>query len=221
MLHKTQGVVFRFTRYGESSIIANIFTSQFGLQSYIVNGIRSKSSKIKIALFQPLTLLDLVVYHRENAGIQRIKEVKCLYPYQQLHLDIRKSTIALFIDEVINKSIREQSHTEDLCDFLIQSFIHLDQQENPENFHLLFLIQLSKHLGFGTQRVNEILGGRLMDGNDERLLDALLHPMEGNGITITRLQRKNILDALLHFYASHVENFGKMKSLPVLIEVLS
>ena len=81
MLHKTQGVVFRFTNYSETSIIVNIFTSAFGLQSYIVNGARGKSGKGKIALYQPLTLLDLVVYHRENASILRIKEVKCIHPY--------------------------------------------------------------------------------------------------------------------------------------------
>ncbi|MBA4056317.1 MAG: DNA repair protein RecO, partial [Marivirga sp.] len=71
MLHKTRGVVFRFTKYGETSIIVNIFTELFGLQGYIVNGVRSKSGKNRIALYQPLTLLDLVVYHRENANINR------------------------------------------------------------------------------------------------------------------------------------------------------
>ena len=88
MLFKTRGIVFRFTKYGESSIIVTIFTEMFGLQSYIVNGVRDKTSKNKIALYQPLTLLDLVVYHRENATIFRIKEVKCLHPYQTIHQDI-------------------------------------------------------------------------------------------------------------------------------------
>src|SRR6187200_113375 len=101
MLHKTRGVVFRFTKYGESSIIVNIFTEMFGLQSYIVNGVRSRTVKSRIALYQPLTLLDLVVYHRENANINRIKEVKCLYPYQSIPTDIKKSALAIFIMEVI------------------------------------------------------------------------------------------------------------------------
>src|SRR6188768_3165830 len=98
MLHKTRGIVFRFTKYGETSIIVNIFTELFGMQSYIVNGVRSKSSKNKIALYQPLTLLDLVVYHRDNANILRIKEIKCLYPYQFIPMDVRKSTIAMFVN---------------------------------------------------------------------------------------------------------------------------
>ena len=72
MLHKTKGIVFRYVPYGETSIIVNIFTELFGLQGYIVNSVRAKSGKNKIAVYQPLTLLDMVVYHKENAGILRI-----------------------------------------------------------------------------------------------------------------------------------------------------
>ena len=114
MLYKTRGIVFRFTKYGETSIIVNIFTEMFGLQSYMVNSVRSKSSKNKIALYQPLTLLDLVVYHRENANILRIKELKCLYPYQTIHRDIRKSAIALFLNEILNKAVKDQSHADEI-----------------------------------------------------------------------------------------------------------
>ena len=130
MLHKTHGVVFRFTKYGDTSIIVNIFTELFGLQSFIVNGVRSASSKTnKIALYQPLTLLDLVVYHRENANINRIKEVKCVYPYHTIPLDVRKSTIAMFIGEVVNKSVKEQPHAGAIFDFLFNSLVALDVVE--------------------------------------------------------------------------------------------
>jgi DNA repair protein RecO (recombination protein O) len=91
MIVKTRGIVFRYTRYGETSIIANVFTEQFGLQSYIVNGVRSKKPKVNIALFQPLTLLDMVVYHKETGGVFRIKEVKCNYPYRIIPSDMRRS----------------------------------------------------------------------------------------------------------------------------------
>src|SRR6185369_5739782 len=138
MLHKTRGIVFRFTKYGETSIIVNIFTELFGLQSYIVNGVRSKSSKNKIALYQPLTLLEMVVYHRENANINRIKEVKCFYPYQTIPVDIKKSALAIFINEVLNKTVKDESHAQDLCTFLMESLQALDQMtEKAENFHLL------------------------------------------------------------------------------------
>jgi DNA repair protein RecO (recombination protein O) len=220
MLHKTRGVVFRFTKYGESSIIVNIFTDLFGLQSYIVNGVRSRTAKNRIALYQPLTLLDLVVYHRENANINRIKEVKCLYPYQSIHLDIRKSGVALFINEIINKTIKEESHAEELCDFMIKSFVTLDQLENQiENFHLRFLLKLSRHLGFGAYNTNEILGVRLVDASTEQLMASLIETDYGDTLTITNPQRRELLDILLRFYSDHVA-LGEIRSVPILRDVI-
>src|SRR6266581_1556883 len=107
MLHKTRGIVFRFTKYGETSIIVNVFTELFGLQGYIVNGVRSKTNRSTIALYQPLTLLDMVVYHRANANLNRLKEVKCLHPFQSLSMDMKKSAISIFINEVLNKTVKE------------------------------------------------------------------------------------------------------------------
>ncbi len=219
MLHKTKGVVFRFTKYGETSIIVNIFTELFGLQSYIVNGVRSSSKRSKIALFQPLTLLDLVVYHKENANILRIKEVKCYHPYQTVTSEIKKSAIAMFINEVLNKAVKEQSHAGEIHDFIASSLITLDQQQKPENFHLLFLLGLSKHLGFGPNLTEEVLGGHWMDETDEKILKQLLAANYTSATLITNDQRQTLLASLLRFYTSHVDNFGEMKSLAVLREI--
>jgi DNA repair protein RecO (recombination protein O) len=219
VLHKTKGVVFRFTKYGETSIIVNIFTELFGLQSYIVNGVRSSSKRNKIALFQPLTLLDLVVYHKENANILRIKEVKCYHPYQTVTSEIRKSAIAMFISEVLNKSVKEQSHAGEIHDFIASSLIVLDQHQKPENFHLLFLLGLSKHLGFGPNLTEEVLGGHWMDEADEKVLKQLLVSNYTSATSITYDQRQTLLTSLLRFFASHVDNFGEMKSLAVLREI--
>jgi DNA repair protein RecO (recombination protein O) len=219
VLHKTKGVVFRFTKYGETSIIVNIFTELFGLQSYIVNGVRSSSKRNRIALYQPLTLLDLVVYHKENANILRIKEIKCYHPYQTVTSEIRKSALAMFINEVLNKSVKEQSHAGEIHDFIASSLIVLDQHQKPENFHLLFLLGLSKHLGFGPNLTEEVLGGNWMDEADERVLKQLLVTDYTSAISITYDQRQTLLTSLLRFYASHVDNFGEMKSLAVLREI--
>jgi len=218
MLFKTSGVVFRLTKYGETSIIVSIFTSQFGLQSYIVNGARSKSGKGKIALYQPLTLLDLVVYHKETGGIMRIKEAKCLYPYQHIQTDVSKTTIALFIEELLNKTVKEEAHADELCDFIIRSLINLDQSEKPENFHLTFLVKLARHLGFQPQNAGEVLGGRVMDYEEEGALNKII---EGADVAMTNQQRRTILDALLRFYSMHVDGFGQMRSLSVLREILN
>jgi DNA repair protein RecO (recombination protein O) len=221
MLHKTRGIVFRFTKYGETSIIVTIFTDLFGLQSYIVNGVRSKSGKNKIALYQPLTLLDLVVYHRENANINRIKEVKCLYPYQSISVDIKKSSLAMFINEVINKTVKEESHATELCDFLIQSFIILDRMtEKSENFHLQFLFKLSRFLGFGAHHVNDVLGVRMTTTSNEQLIQQLLTTDYAGIIVMENQQRREILDLILKFYADHIDNLGEMKSVSILREIL-
>jgi DNA repair protein RecO (recombination protein O) len=221
MLHKTRGIVFRFTRYGDSSIIVNIFTEVFGMQSYIVNGVRTQSTKSKIALYQPLTLLDLVVYHRENANIMRIKEIKCLYPYSTIPTDVRKSALAMFINEVINKTVKEESHAQELCDFLIQSMIKLDQQTKVENFHLVFLIKLSRYLGFGAQTKNEIVGGRLASLEAEAMLEKVVIAEYDTPLTISNPLRREILEVLLKFYTDHIETIGEMKSVQVLREVMS
>lgn len=221
MLFKTHGVVFRLTKYGETSVIVSIFTGQFGLQSYIVNGVRSKTGKGKIALYQPLTLLDLVVYHKENAGIMRIKEARLLHPYRNLSGNVHKTTIALFIDEVLNKTVKEQTHAEELCEFIINALIFLDESDRSENFHLVFLIQLSRHLGFQPMHVAEMLGGRILDQGDETAMQQLMSADFTTALTLTNQQRRTLLDAILHFYTLHIDNFGQMKSVPVLREILN
>jgi DNA repair protein RecO (recombination protein O) len=222
VLQKTKGIVFRFVKFGETSIIASIFTEQFGLQSYIVKGVRTNSRKSKIALFQPMTLLDMVVYHKEGGGIMNIKEVKCFHPYQFINSDVRKAAIAMFINEVLNKSVQEQSHTQDIFNFIADSMIYLDTLEQPENFHLMFLIGLSKHLGFGPNLSSEVLGGRMITEAEEVALQKMLNQYTHQAdVPLTYEQRKNILTVLLRFYQSHSAGFGEMKSVAVLKEVLS
>lgn len=221
MIHKTRGIVFRFTKFRETSIIVTIFTEQFGLQSYIVNGVRSKSATQKIALFQPLTLLNLVVYHRENANIERIKEVHCLHPYQHLNSDLRKCTIAIFLAELINKTIKHESHTAPVFDFLFSSMIALDAlHENIENFHLVFMIRLARFLGFGVQNVNEIVGGQITSEAIEDKITRLIESTYTHSVTLSQPERREILDLLIRFYSDHMEGMGELRSVPVLKEVL-
>lgn len=224
MISKTRGIVFRFTRFRESSIIVSIFTEAFGLQSYIVNGVRSaRPSGNRMALFQPLTLLDMVVYHRENANINRIREVKCLYPSHTLATDIRKASISLFICEILNKTVKEEAQSEEIFAFIFNSLLTLDhQEENYENFHLLFLIKLSRHLGFGAYTAPQIGGTRLQDRETEEALGRLLNAEYTTVVAgITSARRRGLLEAILGFYAEHVESLGAVKSVQVLRDVLS
>jgi DNA repair protein RecO (recombination protein O) len=222
MIQKTRGIVFRFTKFRETSIIVTIFTEKFGVQSYIVNGVRSKKASNKIALYQPLTLLTLVVYHREQANIERIKEAQCLYPYDTLLTDIKKSTVAMFLTELLNKTVKEEVHSGDLFTFICDSFIAFDKlQHDFENFHLLFMMKLARYLGFGVQNVNEVLGGRVTDEKTEKTITRLITASYGDAIPMDNQQRREILDLLVKFYIEHMGQLKELKSLVVLREVIS
>ena len=221
MIFKTRGIVFRFTKFQETSIIVTIFTEMFGLQSYLVNGVRSKTSRNKIALYQPLTLLNLVVYHREHANIERIREISCLHPYRTLASDVKKSTLAMFLTEMLNKTVKEESHAGEVFQFLCDSFIALDTlSEGYENFHIVFLLKLSRYLGFGVYSANEVLGGNAAGKEMVDLLNRFLIAGYDMNISMTSAQRRTLLDLLLKFYARHIE-LGEIRSVQVLRDIFA
>ena len=149
MLHSTKGIVFHSIKYAETSLIVKIYTELFGIQSYLVRGIRKTKSKVKPGLFQPLTLLDLEVNHKENASLQSIREVRVAAPYQTIPFDIYKSTVAIFINELLYKVIREEEPNPDLFEFLWQTCLNLDETtETVSAFHIRFSIELMHYLGF-------------------------------------------------------------------------
>lgn len=221
MLQKTRGLVLRFTRYRETSIIVNVFTETFGTHAYIVNNVRSQKSA-KMALYQPLTLLDLVVYHKPNQQIARIKELKCIYSYQTFSGNIKKSSIAMFLTEVLNKCLKEESHPQPIFDFIQNSLITLDHLDsNIENFHLIFLLKLSRYLGFGANRSDEVLIDSLYHATQNELVNKLLQADYNTEISLSYSERKQVLNAILHFYSLYIDGFSDLKSLDVVRELLS
>jgi len=221
MLFKTKGIVFRFVKYRDTSIIVNIFTELFGLQSYIVNSVRSKSSKSKIALFQPLTCLDLVVYHRESADINRISEIKCSSPLVSIPIDIRKSSVALFLTEILHKTIREKNEVTPLFTFLDQSIQILDHLDNNvENFHLQFLLKLTQYLGLEASQ-NELKLIIPINVEELELIDLLKEKAYNHHFKISKELRQQILQHTLLFYRNHYDSLSHVKSLDVLHAVLN
>jgi len=175
-----------------------------------------------MALYQPLTFLDLVVYHRDHVKINRIKEIKCLQPFQSLMIDIKKSAIAMFITEIINKTVREESHSQEMFDFIFRAITTLDAlRRDYESYHLIFLVKLSRLLGFGVSSVNEVIGGRATNEETERLLPHLINGDYTVSIDMTNGQRRILLELLLGFYTDHIENLGEIRSVKVLQEVMN
>lgn len=238
MLHKTQGIVLNFIRYKETSIITKIYTEAFGVQSYIVNGVRGSRGKpgrktaTKIAFFQPLTLLDLVVYYKKAgqryaSGLNRISEIKCLEPYQSLPYDFKKSGIGIFMAELLGKVLTEEEEHPELFVFLRQSLLLFDHQTiRYENFHLQFMLKLSRYLGFppgSAQEVNQQLtiafGGNSLEDQEITALQELIKADYTEHVKMNNSVRRNLLENLLRYYRLHVDNLGELKSVHILREL--
>ncbi|TAE31290.1 MAG: DNA repair protein RecO [Cytophagales bacterium] len=229
MLQKTRGVALSYIRYKESSIISRVYTEEFGLQSYLVHGVRTAKSKTnKIALFQPLTLLDMVVYYKEDRDLHRLSEVKTNYPFQSLPFEVAKASMAMFITEMLTKTLKEETASPVLFRFLMESVLFLEAaRTHYENFHLAFLLKLSTFLGFGPENAREFENQLrensypfLPDNDTEQGITLLIRQPYGTPVALSRMQRNELLDALVAYYRVHIDSLGEVKSLPVLREVL-
>ena len=226
MLYKTRGVALSYIKYKETSIIARIFTEAFGMQSYIVNGIRSKNAKTKIALFQPITLLDLVVYHNKKKDINRISEIKCSYNFHSIPFSIKKTSIALFLTELLNQVLIDEGENEALFEFVHEAIRYFDAvQHGFENFHLQFLMRLSKYMGIfpdaGVSLLKEIGHSKIHDTEFAGQLDFLLTSKFDQHIRLGKSARNDLLKAILDYYRFHYDSIKEIKSIQVLKEVLN
>ena len=239
MLAATEGIVLHFIKYGESSVIATIFTKDFGRQSYIVNASRSRKSKNKAALLQPLFLLDLEVYQKQTRELQRVKEFKSLQTYQNVPFDIVKSTQAIFLAEMLYKTIHEQESYPELFHFIKSALLYFDlMEEGWQNFHLYFLFRLTEYFGFlpNTTKVGfegwfDLKKGAVVpfepthplyankEVTDHLITLSMLKINELDSFKVPRKMRDSILQTLVDYYQLHFENLGEIKSLNVLREV--
>ncbi|MEM7548805.1 MAG: recombination protein O N-terminal domain-containing protein [Bacteroidota bacterium] len=223
MLFKTRGIAINFIKYKETSIIAHIFTETYGIQSYIINGIRSSRSKQKISSFQPLTLLDLVVYKHPQKEINRISEYRIGYVSTSTPYHHHKSFIAIFLSEVLKKILTEDTEANILFAFIHNSVIELDKlNSNIQNFHLQFLVKLSSLLGLSipdffnsSSTENQILS------EQELLIQQFSTQDYSNDLRVSNDQRRVLLSKIIDFYSFHLVNLKNLKSLSVLKEVLS
>ena len=196
------------------------------MQSYIVNGVRSFKGIQKIALYQPLTILDLVVYNNEKKDLQRISETYCKTPYQTIHTQIVKTSIAMFLCEFLSKNLKEESHPEPLFDFIETSLMKFDAQvENIENFHLSFLLKFGNYLGFATSSANELMAAipeplKSWSNFNLNIIDQLMNNNFFPNFQIKNIERKAVLDILITFYNIQLERNTDYKSIGVLNEVL-
>jgi DNA repair protein RecO (recombination protein O) len=245
LTHKTKGIVLKTVRYGETSIIAGIYTELFGLQSYIINGVRvsSKKGSGKANLFQPGAILDMIVYHNELKNLQRIKEFKWGYLYENIFFNVFKNSVCLFMIELLQRSLKQPEPNPPLYHFIEDAFLHLDKATDNvvANFPLYFALHLSGFYGFrfadkysDKTNILDLKEGEFVEErpshphfleNEYSLLTSdllkVMQPSELGQIRLNQETRRVLLHSFEIFYALHIQDFGTMKTLPVLEAVLS
>ncbi|MEY4875915.1 MAG: repair protein RecO [Bacteroidota bacterium] len=235
MLHKTLGIVLKTIPFRESSVVATIYTEKFGRQSYLINSIRTSKGGGKAALLQPLTVLDLVVYKHEQKKLERISEMKPAFHFQQITFDVVKNTMAFFIAELLYKAIHEDENHQELFDWVVEQLQYLDAEPKiSASFHLQFMLDLCRHLGFypNVLHDNTHLYFDMQNGISTDEIPSHLHYLKGDDCILmnkflidtesinNRLQRKRMLQIMAEYFTLHIPGFGKLKSPDVLESVL-
>lgn len=241
MLYKTRGIVLRTVDYSDTGIIAKIYTELFGIQSYLIKGARRKNASVRVNLFQPLSLLELIIYKKEKKQLQALKEVRVEIPFISIPNNPAKTSMLFFLNEVLLKCLQEEEHNPDLFSFLHETIQTLESSERDfVNLHLIFLIRFSKFLGFfpqgnfsettpvfnlreGKFTDQEPLHSNFLNRENSKLLSKLVfcNYYSINKLNISGKERKIMLDTLLHFYRLHLTNIGTISSHKVLAQVLN
>ena len=243
-IHKTNGIVLRCIKYGDTSIIATIYTELFGLQSYIIKGVRKTSKKgfSNANYFLPAAILDMQVYHNEQKQIQFVKEYQWQYMYQDVFFHVIKNAVAMFAIELVLHSIKQPEANNELYYFIEDSLLQLDQASanSTANFPLYFALKLGDDLGFGVHN-NYSNSNNILDVQEGFFTHQTPHhpyfiepPLSAkvaqvlacnnledlNSIALNKNIRRQLIDYFNQYFALHISNFIELKTLNVLKEVL-
>lgn len=239
MLVNTNAIVISALKYGEADLIVKCFTKESGLKTYLLRGIlKSKKGKFKTSMFQPLSQLELQAKHKDKGTLEYLQDAKILLTYKSLHTNVVKSSMVLFISEVLKNSVQEEEKNEELYEFLEQTLEWLDENDQISNFHLLFMLKLTRFLGFypedsDTEKIYfNMLDGVFQDiktnsycieGQNLVILKQLLG-LEFEtlqNLKLSQVNRNYFLEMMLLYYQLHIETFKKPKSLAVLHEIFN
>lgn len=241
MIIKTEGIVLRTIKHTDSGIIAHILTRDWGRLAFMVKGIHSRKGNLKNVFFQPLQLLGIEMYYREGRNLNSIKEVSLLNPNSSIQFNIYKSTISMFISEVLYRTLSETDHNEALYRFTIDSVNYLDSATGQiSNFHIGFLVGLSKYLGISPSAGEDSnhnyfdmqsghfcntppLHGYYLQQQQSKLLQSFMEStiMDCEKIALSGKDRATFLESLLTFYSFHLPGIKNIKSLEILSQLFA
>jgi len=231
MQYKSRAIVLHKIDYSDTSIIVYLFTEKFGRQSFLIKGAKRKNSKIKSIAFQPLFLLEIEAYHKIKNNLQILKEIKVEPVLYSISNNIIKSSISLFIAEVLYHTLKEETANPETFNYIYNSIQVLElQDENINNFHIHFLIGLTKYLGFFPNNNYSNNYFDLIDGSfknhipshnhflnkkQSEILYLLISRKSGQNIPIMAKNKIEFLAKLMEYYKIHIDGFGDIKSLHI------
>ncbi len=234
---KTKAIVISAIKFQEKSLIAKCFTLSHGLKTYFVrDAFSTRKSSQKIAYFQPLTILEIEAVHKNKGTLENFKEIKIGTPFQTIHTDIVKSTIVMFVSEILHYSIQEEEKNESLFIFLETALFWLDQHDEITNFHLILMLETTKYLGFYPDvsdadlpffEMNEGVftlfhGLSALTNHETTLFKKLIDLKFDNDQKVFHVvERQLLLKILIDYYSFHLDGFKRPKSLEVLKEIFS
>ena len=239
MQETTKAIVFSSIKYGDTSLIVKAFTASQGIKTYLLKGVlAAKRGKLKAAYFQPLMQLEIIANHRNKGTMEGIREARVHFPYSSMHTDIAKNALTLFLAEMLANSIYEEEQNTPLFNYLEAAFQWLDIHHNIANFHLLFLLELTKYLGFYPDtELMDAMFFDLLEGEftneptlNPSLSDSKLASFKAflginfDGIDTVKLgkkERQELLQSLVLYFELHLHGFKKPRSLAILNDVFN
>lgn len=242
---KTKGIVLRNLKYGETSVIISVYTELFGIQSYIVKGVRQagKKGQNKASFFQPAAILEMEVYHNELKNLQFVRDYNWDFMYSSVYFDVVKNAVAMYMIELLQHSLKQPEANPELFYLIEASLKQLDQATETftANLPLYFTLHLGTELGFQLQGeystqtpVLDLQEGMFvaeapshphyLEGEPARIssqINSISFYGDLESIKLGRNTRRQLLEAYMRYMALHVQDFGEMRSWKVLQEILS
>jgi DNA repair protein RecO (recombination protein O) len=239
VFQKVQGIVLNSVNYNDKYLFVQIYTDSLGRMTYLLPKVTGKTSKLKKALFSPLSVLDMEVEHRPARDIQRIREAHPAFPLHTVATDLNKASMAFFLSEFLSKILRDVNENNNLFRYLLHSIEILEYTEkNIANYHLVFMLGLARYLGFYPNFENyrqgacfDMLNGIYVDrrplhnhfvSENESFTLSKLDRISYENMHLFRFSRQNrnnIVNRILEYYRIHLHDFPAIKSLDVLHEL--
>lgn len=238
MLVKTEAILIHYIRYSDNSLVARFYTREYGRVAVMIKGLSSRKGGVKISYFQPLNIFDLELYHSESREIHNLREMSLRYVPLRIPGDLKRSSVALFMSEILHNIIREEDRNELLYDFIESSVLALDGiTEGISNFHIWFLVSLTAYTGIGPSPTSldryffDMIAGHFteavpvhtdyLDLRQARILNSFLDSdiNDIGKILLTGEERSELLDRLVRYYQLHLPGIKQIRSLQVLKDI--